>query len=100
MSRKEEEQVKHERRRNGPGRQGLYDPAREHDSCGVGFVVNVEGRKSHAIVTDALTVLVNLRHSSNHRGSRLSTLKEGRLTATLWSEFRSIKALRRGARQA
>ena len=45
-----------------PGKQGLYDPAHEHDACGVGFVVNVKGRKSHKIVTDALTILINLRH--------------------------------------
>ncbi len=45
-----------------PPKQGLYDPQFEHDACGVGFVVHVEGRKSHAIVQDALTVLINLRH--------------------------------------
>ncbi len=42
--------------------QGLYDPMFEHDSCGVGFVVNVKGQKSHKIVQQALTVLLNLRH--------------------------------------
>ena len=42
--------------------QGLYDPAHEHDSCGVGFVVDVQGRKSHAIVRRALQVLMNLLH--------------------------------------
>ncbi|HEY9175535.1 MAG TPA: glutamate synthase central domain-containing protein, partial [Verrucomicrobiae bacterium] len=46
----------------GPAAQGLYDPQFEHDACGVGFVVNVKGRKSHAIVRDAVTILVNLRH--------------------------------------
>jgi len=45
-----------------PEKQGLYDPRFEHDSCGVGFVVNMKGRKSHDIVRQALTVLVNLRH--------------------------------------
>lgn len=45
-----------------PEKQGLYDPQFEHDACGVGFVVNVKGKKSHAIVQQALTVLVNLRH--------------------------------------
>ncbi len=44
------------------GNQGLYDPAYEHDACGVGFVVDIKGRKSHAIVTQALTVLKNLLH--------------------------------------
>ena len=33
-----------------PPAQGLYDPANEHDACGVGFVVNLHGRRSHAIV--------------------------------------------------
>ncbi|MFQ5521242.1 MAG: glutamate synthase central domain-containing protein, partial [Candidatus Methylomirabilia bacterium] len=45
-----------------PAPQGLYDPAYEHDACGVGFVVDMKGRKSHAIVTQALTVLKNLLH--------------------------------------
>src|SRR5262245_14310707 len=45
-----------------PSPQGLYDPQFEHDSCGVGFVVNIKGRKSNQIVRDALTVLLNLRH--------------------------------------
>ena len=45
-----------------PERQGLYDPQFEHDSCGVGFVVDVKGRKSHQIVVQALTVLKNLLH--------------------------------------
>jgi glutamate synthase (NADPH) large chain len=45
-----------------PPAQGLYDPAFERDSCGVGFVVDVAGRKSHAIIDKALTVLKNLLH--------------------------------------
>ncbi len=45
-----------------PVRQGLYDPQFEHDACGVGFVVNLKGRKSHSIVSDALQILVNLDH--------------------------------------
>ena len=49
--------------RNGyPPQQGLYDPRFEHDACGVGFVVNIKGQKSNAIVHQALTVLMNLRH--------------------------------------
>ncbi len=43
-------------------RQGLYDPQYEHDACGVGFVVNIKGKKSHEIIRQALTVLLNLRH--------------------------------------
>jgi glutamate synthase (ferredoxin) len=45
-----------------PPRQGLYDPRFEHDACGVGFVVNIKGDKSHEIVEQALTVLQNLDH--------------------------------------
>src|SRR4029078_8592763 len=42
--------------------QGLYDPQNEHDACGVGFVVDIKGRKSHAIVRQALQVLKNLQY--------------------------------------
>src|SRR5258707_8504245 len=45
-----------------PLKQGLYDPQFEHDSCGLGFVVNIKGRKSHQTVGDALQILVNLDH--------------------------------------
>ncbi|MEZ5701772.1 MAG: hypothetical protein R3E42_07125 [Burkholderiaceae bacterium] len=41
---------------------GLYDPANEHDACGVGFVAHIKGEKSHAIVTQALKSLENLDH--------------------------------------
>jgi glutamate synthase (ferredoxin) len=40
----------------------LYDPRHEHDACGVGFVVDMKGRRSHAIVQQALQVLMNLAH--------------------------------------
>jgi glutamate synthase (NADPH/NADH) large chain len=43
-------------------KQGLYDPWYEHDACGVGFVVNINGQQSHQIVTDGLTILKNLVH--------------------------------------
>ncbi|MGD2117695.1 MAG: glutamate synthase large subunit [Chromatiales bacterium] len=45
-----------------PSRQGLYDPANEHDACGVGFVAHIEGKKSHAIVAQGLTILERLTH--------------------------------------
>jgi glutamate synthase (NADPH) large chain len=45
-----------------PAAQGLYDPAQERDSCGVGFVAHIKGRKSHSIVEQGLTVLKNLTH--------------------------------------
>ena len=43
-------------------RQGLYDPRNEHDACGVGFVVNIKGRKSHDIIRQGLKILENLDH--------------------------------------
>ncbi|MCX7658297.1 MAG: glutamate synthase subunit alpha, partial [Oscillospiraceae bacterium] len=49
--------------KNGlPMAQGLYDPAFEHDACGMGFVVNINGEACHDIVDNALTVLENLSH--------------------------------------
>ena len=48
-----------------PRKQGLYDPSNEKDACGIGAVVHIKGVKSHSIVKDALTALVNL----NHRGA-------------------------------
>ena len=45
-----------------PAKQGLYDPQFEHDACGVGFVANIKGKKSHEIVSQALEILVNLDH--------------------------------------
>ena len=45
-----------------PPDQGLYRSAQEHDACGVGFVVHIKGRRSHAIVRKALEVLINLLH--------------------------------------
>ena len=41
---------------------GLYDPAHEHDACGVGFVVNIRGERSHDIVAKGLQILENLEH--------------------------------------
>ena len=43
-------------------KQGLYDPAFEHDACGVAFVVDIKGRKSNDIIQKSLTVLRNLSH--------------------------------------
>ena len=45
-----------------PPKQGLYDPQHEKDSCGIGFVVNIKGQKSHEIVRQGLQVLENLTH--------------------------------------
>ncbi len=45
-----------------PPKQGLYDPRNEHDSCGVGFVANIKGEKSHGIISQGLQILINLDH--------------------------------------
>ncbi len=45
-----------------PAAQGLYNPANEHDACGVGFIANIKGVRSHAIVEQGLTILRNLTH--------------------------------------
>ncbi|HEY4311256.1 MAG TPA: glutamate synthase large subunit [Pirellulales bacterium] len=52
----------HPRNAGLPVREGLYDPANEHDACGVGFVVHMRGEKSHQIVRSGLEILVNLTH--------------------------------------
>ncbi|MGV9413438.1 glutamate synthase large subunit [Nocardia sp. NPDC003693] len=46
----------------GHGPRGLYDPANEHDACGVAFVVDMHGRRSRDIVDKAITALLNLEH--------------------------------------
>src|SRR5258707_1264192 len=49
--------------KNGfPLAQGLYDPAHEHDACGIGFVANVRGAQSHEIIRKGIQVLINLTH--------------------------------------
>ena len=45
-----------------PAQQGLYDPSLEHDACGVAFVVDMHGRRSHTIVQQGLTALIHLEH--------------------------------------
>ena len=48
--------------KQGPPKQGLYDPANEHDSCGVGFVAHIKGEPSHQILLDAEEILRNMDH--------------------------------------
>ena len=45
-----------------PAKHGLYDPANEHDACGVGFVAHIKGQKSHDIIRQGLTILERLTH--------------------------------------
>jgi len=49
-------------RRGLPVPQGLYDPANERDACGIGFVANIKGQKSHDIILKGIQVLINLTH--------------------------------------
>jgi glutamate synthase (NADPH/NADH) large chain len=62
-----------------PIAQGLYEPSQEHDACGVGFVVDIKGRKSRKIIENALTILQNLLHrgacgSDEHTGDGVGIL--------------------------
>jgi glutamate synthase (NADPH/NADH) large chain len=56
-----------------PPAQGLYDPANEHDACGVAFVVDMHGRSSHALVQQGIAALVNL----DHRGASGAEVNTG-----------------------
>ena len=58
-------QLKNRNTYGPPPAQGLYDPANEKDSCGVGFIAHIKGRASHAIMEDALVML----HRMDHRGA-------------------------------
>jgi glutamate synthase domain-containing protein 2/glutamate synthase domain-containing protein 1/glutamate synthase domain-containing protein 3 len=49
-------------RRFHPGQKGLYDFSNEHDACGVGFVANIDGNKTHKIIEQGIEVLINLQH--------------------------------------
>ncbi|REJ82010.1 MAG: glutamate synthase large subunit [Acidobacteria bacterium] len=61
------------RGRQAPQRTGLYDPAFEHDSCGIGFLAHLRGAASHEIVSDALLMLARM----DHRGGRGSEAGSG-----------------------
>ncbi len=56
-----------------PEKQGLYDPAMEQNSCGVGFIAQINGEPAHSLVKDSIQVLVNLEH----RGAIGSDLTTG-----------------------
>ena len=76
-----------------PRKQGLYDPRFEHDACGIGFVVNIKGNRSHHVLEQALTVLMNLDHRGA-RGSEEGTGDGAGILTALPHEF-----LRKVARQ-
>ncbi len=55
-----------------PRQQGLYDPKHEHDSCGVWFVANIDGIKTHTSVKKGIEVLKNLEHRGAIGGDRFT----------------------------
>lgn len=59
------------RKANTPEAAGLFDPARETDACGVGFIVNLKNQPSHKIVQNGLAILENLEHRGAVRMSAL-----------------------------
>ena len=63
----------HQRRDQGDSMPGLYRPQDEHDSCGIGFVADIKGRKSHDILTRGLEVLERMEH----RGAESADNKTG-----------------------
>jgi len=58
----EDSAIKPELHTYRPPALGLYDPSQEKDACGVGFIANIKGVKSHQIVADAINILCNLEH--------------------------------------
>lgn len=55
-------QVRHQTASGLPEPQGLYHPQNEHDACGLGFVVNINGEPTHEIITKGIQILINLTH--------------------------------------
>ena len=56
-----------------PEKYGLYDPVNEHDSCGVGFIAHIKGKRSHQIIVDAEEILCHM----DHRGARGAEVNTG-----------------------
>lgn len=56
-----------------PPKQGLYDPDYEKDACGVGFIVQIDGTRSHKILSDARSILCNM----THRGASGADIRDG-----------------------
>ncbi|MFP8784220.1 glutamate synthase large subunit [Planococcus plakortidis] len=61
------------RKKDYPIAQGLYHPDQEHEACGIGMIANIDGRKSHNIVQNAVNILCNLEH----RGGQSSDTSTG-----------------------
>ena len=69
---------------------GLYDRINEHDSCGVGFVVNIEGKSTHHIITEGITILKNLIHRGAIGGDQKTGDGTGMLTQIPHEFFSNI----------
>ena len=80
---------------SAPLKQGLYDPQFEHDACGLGFVVNMKGKKSHQMVSDALQILVNLDHRGAV-GAEANTGDGAGILIQVPHDFLSAEAVRLG----
>src|SRR3989442_8968706 len=78
-----------------PPKQGLYDPQFEHDACGVGFVVDIAGRKSNDIVRRSLQVLVNLQHRGAE-GCEANTGDGGGILVQIPHDFLKTKCKKLG----
>ncbi len=78
-----------------PAKRGLYDPRFEHDSCGVGFVVDIQGRRSNSILRQALEVLLNLRHRGA-KGSEPNTGDGAGILLQVPHEFLEAECLQIG----
>ncbi|MCK5359719.1 MAG: glutamate synthase large subunit, partial [Gammaproteobacteria bacterium] len=73
-----------------PPRQGLYDPRNEHDNCGVGFVADIKGNKSHRIIEQGLEILRNLTHRGAVGADKLAGDGAGILMQTPDSFLRAV----------
>ena len=78
-----------------PEKQGLYDPQFEHDSCGVGFIADMNGEKTHAIVRKALQVLINLEHRGA-KGCEVNTGDGAGITMQVPDKFLRAEAKKLG----
>ncbi|KIL36489.1 glutamate synthase [Cohnella kolymensis] len=78
-----------------PPKQGLYDPQFEHDACGMGFVAHIKGLKSHEIVEQALSLLINMEHRGG-QGSEPNTGDGAGIMLQIPHKFFSSEAVRIG----
>jgi glutamate synthase (NADPH) large chain len=70
---------------------GLYDPAFEHDACGVGFIARLDAKPDHKIVTDGIKILINLEHRGAIGGDKSTGDGAGLLFKLPDQFFRSIE---------